>query len=135
MIHISELARGYVKVANDVVKEGDQIEAKILTVDEQKRQIRLSMKALQPETVEPEKPAREPKAGRRAPVAQEPAEDAESTENAGPQLTAMEAAWQMAQDRASSKRKVSRAKRAKPTTSEREDILSRTLEKRLPTGA
>src|SRR5512140_387775 len=63
MIHISELARGYVKNASDVVKEGDEIEAKIINVDRKKRQIRLSMKALQPEVVEEEKPAREPKRG------------------------------------------------------------------------
>ena len=46
MIHISELARGYVKTAHDVVKEGDEVEAKVLTVDYKKRQIRLSLKAL-----------------------------------------------------------------------------------------
>src|SRR5512142_1532106 len=59
MIHISELARGYVKNASDVVKEGDEVEAKIINVDRKKRQIRLSMKALQPEVVEEEAPARE----------------------------------------------------------------------------
>src|SRR5512140_373650 len=61
MIHISELARGYVKAASDVVKEGDEVEAKIINVDRKKRQIRLSMKALQPEVIEEEKPARESK--------------------------------------------------------------------------
>src|SRR5512140_1361635 len=65
MIHISELARGYVKAASDVVKEGDEVEAKIINVDRKKRQIRLSMKALQPEIVEEEKPAREVKRGKR----------------------------------------------------------------------
>ena len=49
MIHISELARGYVKTAAEVVKEGDDLEAMILSVDVKKRQIRLSLKALQPE--------------------------------------------------------------------------------------
>jgi predicted RNA-binding protein with RPS1 domain len=135
MIHISELARGYVKAANDVVKEGDEVEAKILSVDEQKRQIRLSMKALQPEIVEPDKAPREPKRGKRAKVEPVPQEAPDADEPALPQPTAMQAAWQSAQDRAKSKGKVSRAKRAKPLTSEREEILSRTLEKRLPTGA
>ena len=47
MIHISELAHGFVKDAKDVVKEGDEVEAKILSVDAKKRQIRLSLKAMQ----------------------------------------------------------------------------------------
>jgi len=59
LIHISELSRGYVKTASEVLKEGQEIEAKILDVDRRKRQIRLSMKALQPEIVEDEKPTRE----------------------------------------------------------------------------
>src|SRR5512135_1359618 len=61
MIHISELARGYVKSAAEVVKDGDEVEAKVLSVDPKKRQIRLSLRALQPEVVEPEKPQRKPK--------------------------------------------------------------------------
>src|SRR5512146_2437323 len=65
MIHIGERARGYVKNASDVVKEGDEVEAKIINVDRKKRQIRLSMKALQPEVVEEEKPVRESKRAKR----------------------------------------------------------------------
>jgi predicted RNA-binding protein with RPS1 domain len=60
MIHISELSRGYVKTAADVVKEGDEVEAQVLSVDAKKRQIRLSLKALQPEMPEPEKPQKPP---------------------------------------------------------------------------
>ena len=59
LIHVSELTRGYVKTASEVVKEGEEIEAKVLDVDRRKRQIRLSMKALQPEVVEEAKPERE----------------------------------------------------------------------------
>jgi predicted RNA-binding protein with RPS1 domain len=135
MIHVSELARGYVKAAQDVVKEGDEIEAKILTVDLQKRQIRLSMKALQPEIVEPERPEREPRRAKRPKHEQRQTDDLPEEEPSGPQLTAMQMAWQTAQDRAKSKGKVSRHKPAKNLPSEREEILSRTLEKRLPTGA
>src|SRR3972149_6099499 len=43
LIHISELSRGYVNTASEVLKEGQEIEAKILDVDRRKRQIRLSM--------------------------------------------------------------------------------------------
>ena len=49
LVHISEMAHGYVKVPSDVVKEGDEIEAQIIDVNRRKKQIKLSMKALQPE--------------------------------------------------------------------------------------
>ena len=136
MIHISELAAGYVKTASDVVKEGDDVEVKVLSVDPKKRQIRLSMKALQPEAEEPEKPRKKPrkeKHAKSAPQAEQAIDEPEEEE--APSLTAMQMAWQNAQDRARSKGKTSREKRAKPGSAEQEDILSRTLEKRMPTGA
>lgn len=135
MIHISEMARGYVKTAGDVVKEGDEVEAKILTVDYKKRQIRLSLKALQPEILEPEKPRRDIKRGGRhgkghaAPEREVPAE-----EEAPPDLTVMQLAWQSAQERAKSKGNANRTRRPKPSSSEQEEILQRTLEKRVATG-
>jgi small subunit ribosomal protein S1 len=134
MIHISELARGYVKSAADVVKEGDEVEAVVLNVDRKKRQIRLSMKALQPEIVEEEKPVRESKRSKRSKPVEEPQAEAEETQ-AEIELTAMQIAWQTAQDRAKSKEKTQRTKRVKSSSAEQEDILNRTLEKRLPTGA
>jgi ribosomal protein S1 len=133
MIHISELARGYVKNASDVVKDGDEVEAMVLKVDRKKRQIRLSMKAIQPEIVEEVKPERENKRGKKNKKA-EKEEEAQIEENLEPELTAMQIAWQSAQDRAKS-RKSQKSKRIKSSTIEQEDILSRTLEKRLPTGA
>jgi predicted RNA-binding protein with RPS1 domain len=135
MIHISELARGYVKAAGDVVKEGDEVEAKIINVDRKKRQIRLSMKALQPEIVEEEKPARESKRVKHGKKREEPEIEAgEARTESEPELTGMQVAWQVAQERAQSKAKSQRVKRAK-SNSEQEDILDRTLKKRLPTGA
>jgi small subunit ribosomal protein S1 len=135
MIHISELARGYVKAASDVVKEGDEVEAKIISVDRKKRQIRLSMKALQPEIVLEEKPEREPKRGKRGKKhedAEMPVEEPKAEME--PELTGMQIAWQVAQERAQSKH-AQRVKRAKTNSAEQEDILDRTLKKRLPTGA
>ena len=49
LVHISEMAHGYVKVPGDVVKEGDEIEAQVLEINRKKKQIKLSIKALQPE--------------------------------------------------------------------------------------
>jgi small subunit ribosomal protein S1 len=137
MIHISELARGYVKSAGDVVKEGDEIEAKILNVDRKKRQIRLSMKALQPEPEEAQKPAREERkarTGKRPPKKQAEAELEPDTGTQEPELTAMQVAWQSAQERAKSRDKDHKSKRNKSASAEQEEILNRTLEKRLPTG-
>lgn len=135
MIHISELGRGYVKEAKDVVKEGDDVEAKILSVDAKKRQIRLSLKALQPEAVEPEAPQREARRAKRGKKAEEIEIQPQPEEHAEPQLTAMQLAWQAAQDRAKSKDRPGKAKRQREADAEQEEILARTLEKRVATGA
>ncbi len=136
MVHISELAHGYVKAPQDVVKEGDEVEAKVLTVDYKKRQIRLSIRALQPEPAEPEKPKREPKRGGKHPRPEQQAQDeAPTDEPTEPALTSMQVAWQSAQERAKSKDKGSRTRRVKSNSAEQEEILNRTLEKRVPTGA
>jgi len=137
LIHVSELARGYVKTANDVVKEGDEVEAKVLDVDRRKRQIRLSMKALQPEIVEEIKPEREERkvrGGKRNKKQENQSFEMEAQGPSEPQLTGMQVAWQEALER-SKKEKNYKTKMAKASkTQEREDILHRTLEKRLPTG-
>lgn len=49
LVHISEMAHSYVRQPSDLLKEGDEIEAQILEVNRRKKQIKLSMKALQPE--------------------------------------------------------------------------------------
>jgi ribosomal protein S1 len=134
MIHVSEMARGYIKSPSEVVKEGDEVESVIISVDRKKRQIRLSMKALQPETVQEEKPARTGKRGKRGKTRPEPESELEEKQSE-PELTAMQIAWQTAQERAKTREKGQRVKRVKAASSEQEDILSRTLEKRLPTGA
>ncbi|MCJ7435462.1 MAG: S1 RNA-binding domain-containing protein [Anaerolineales bacterium] len=137
LIHVSELARGYVKTANDVVKEGDEIEAKVLDVDRRKRQIRLSIKALQPEIAEEAKPEREDRkarGGKRTKKQEDQSFETEAQGPSEPQLTGMQVAWQEALER-SKKEKNYKTKIAKASkTQEREDIMHRTLEKRLPTG-
>ncbi|HWA98447.1 MAG TPA: S1 RNA-binding domain-containing protein, partial [Pirellulales bacterium] len=58
LVHISELAHGRVFRVRDVVKEGDTIEAKVLSIDPEAQRISLSMKAIQakPEPVKASKP-------------------------------------------------------------------------------
>jgi len=155
MVHVSELTRGYVKTPGEIVKEGDEVEAIVLEVNRKKKQIRLSMKAMMPEIVEEEKPVREreprkerggerggersgerggERGARRGKKREESYEVVDETPKE-PELTAMQMAWQMAMDRAKTKDKGTvKVKVVKPSSSEQEDLLSRTLEKRLPTG-
>jgi predicted RNA-binding protein with RPS1 domain len=140
LIHVSELTRGYVKTASEVVKEGDEIEAKVLDVDRRKRQIRLSMKALQPEpeVVEEVKLEREDRKkgdGKRKGKGkkQEDEYEMEAEVSNEPQFTAMQIAWQQALERSKGQGKV-RTKSYKSTTVEQEGIFNRTLEKRVPTN-
>jgi predicted RNA-binding protein with RPS1 domain len=141
LIHVSELTRGYVKTASEVVKEGDEIEAKVLDVDRRKRQIRLSMKALQPEPevvieeVRPEREDRRKGDGKRRGKGkkQEETYEMEVEVSNEPQFTAMQIAWQEALERSKGRGKV-RAKSYKAANEEQEDIFSRTLEKRVSTN-
>jgi ribosomal protein S1 len=47
LVHISELTHDYIHSPGEIVKEGDEVEVKVLDVDRRKKQIRLSMKALE----------------------------------------------------------------------------------------
>lgn len=49
MVHVSEMADGYVQSPSDVVKVGDVVEVRILKVNRRNRQIDLSMKTPQEE--------------------------------------------------------------------------------------
>ncbi len=141
LIHVSELAHGYVKTASEVVKEGDEIEAKVLDVDRRKRQIRLSMKALQPEpeaVVEEAKPEREDRRkgdGKRKGKGkkQEDEYELEAEVSNEPQFTAMQIAWQQALERSKGRGKV-KSKSYKSANEEQEDIFHRTLQKRVSTN-
>lgn len=129
LLHVSEMGRGRIKHAGKIVKEGDEIEARLLSADRKKRQIRLSTKALQPEIAE----FTETKTSRREKKSLE-ADTANDERHLEPELTAMQIAWQEALERAK-KEKEQRVKLAKAPSAEQEEILARTLEKRLPTSA
>ena len=134
MVHVSELAHGYIKTPGEVVKEGDEVEAKVLDVNRKKKQIKLSMKALEPE-IEEFKPAKKEtkKGGKRGPK-KEAAEVPAQEEEREPEMTAMQIAWQEALNKANADRAY-KVKRSKSNVSqEQEDLLERTMKKRLPTG-
>ena len=132
MIHVSELAHGYVKTPGEIVKEGDEVEAKIIDVDRKKKQIKLSMKALEPE-IEEFKPAKKEnkRGGKHSKKEVETTEPAEPRE---PELTAFQIAWQQAMERAEEGKDLKFRKVKAALTREQDEILNRTLEKRLPTG-
>lgn len=135
LIHVSELAHGYVKTAGDVVKTGDEVEAKVLDVDRRKRQIRLSVKALQEVVVQEasDEPFEQKSKGRRKGKKRDEEFQVEEEVSNEPQYTAMQVAWQQALDKANGKKNI-RAKSIKTTSKEQENLFNSTLEKRLPTG-
>jgi len=134
MIHVSELAHGYVKTPSEVVKEGDEIEAKVLDVNRKKKQIKLSMKALEPE-IEEFKPAkRESKKGGKPGSRKDAVEAVQQEEPKEPELTAMQIAWQEALNRSGEGKDLKLRKSKTGVSQEQADLLNRTLEKRLPTG-
>ncbi|HDD55599.1 MAG TPA: S1 RNA-binding domain-containing protein [Chloroflexi bacterium] len=47
LVHISEMAHGYVRTPTDIVQKGDEVHVKVLKVNRRKKQIKLSMKALE----------------------------------------------------------------------------------------
>jgi len=137
LIHVSELSRTYVKDPSQVVKEGDEVEAKVLSVDRQKRQIRLSLKALQPEVVQEKQPReqRRPRIHRAARKAEPEPAPHEAEVPAEAEVTAMQMAWQQALDKSKEHHKARPGKSGKRMSKEQEDILRRTLDSRVPTSS
>lgn len=132
LVHVSEVAHGYVKDPSQVVKVGDEVEVMILEVNRRKKQIRLSMKAVLPEPEEDlTKPRRGGRGGsrRKSKSVADMMAEIEGEEPKAPEHTAMEMAWQAALDRADASKKASK-KAKKDSSKEQEEILSRTLEQR-----
>jgi small subunit ribosomal protein S1 len=150
LVHISEMAHGYVKVPGDVVKEGDEIEAQVIEVNRRKKQIKLSMKALQPEPVvvveEKPKPSMakfEPRPDREKKPARKPKKRVEQDNSAllssinetnEPEPTVMELAMKEAMEKAKDRKKKQEARKSKASAKEQDDILARTLENKVQTG-
>ena len=104
LVHISELASYRVDEVSEIVKVGDVVQVKVLSVDPRKKQIKLSLKALE-----------------------EFDEDAGEADEAP--LTAMQIALQKAQAaQANPRLRADRKVAAQKARRQQEDILSRTLE-------
>lgn len=146
LLHISEMAHGYVKAPSDVVKEGDEIDVQVIEANRRKKQIKLSLKALVPEPVkeepvrptEMENPRSRPERGKRSsksePRDESGSEMTEKKETAPAEIepTAMEVALREAMQKAKTTKhqSVPKQRRGKTGIREQEELLSRTLEQK-----
>lgn len=146
LIHISELAHGYVRTPGDVVKEGDELEAQVIDVNKKKKQIKLSLKALQPEPVKEEvdqapekskdkrrkKDTKRKKSDEGYMSAEEIAALSGDSASKEAEPTFMEIAIREAMEKAKSRKAEPKAKKVKASglQAEQEDLLARTLEKK-----
>ena len=158
LIHISEMAHGYVRQPSDVVKEGDEIEAQVIDVNRKKKQIKLSLKALQPEPVKEEELPRvftEPvrrerdkdkdKPARRRKTKSPRARGEDGSSNVDDLIatinepekeaepTFMEIALREAMEKAKARKQEDKARKTKGVSQAQEDILNRTLENKVQT--
>ncbi len=126
LVHVSELTHDYIKDPSDVVKEGDEVEVKVLGVNRQKKQIKLSMKALEEPPVKVVKAAEQ----KEAKEAQEEVKDE-------PVPTAMEFALRQAMESAKGREPVQETKTKRKGAGNKNDlekILARTLEHKIHSG-
>jgi small subunit ribosomal protein S1 len=134
LVHVSEISHDYVKTPGEVLKEGDEVEARVLGVDRKKKQIRLSIKATQPK---PEEIAQEAMAEAKKEKGKgkknQKSEEAAETEAKEPELTVMEIAYREALEKNKGKKGSSspEKKKTKSVAQESEEIFSRTLKNRI----
>jgi predicted RNA-binding protein with RPS1 domain len=126
LVHVSEMTHGFIKSPRDIMKEGDEVDVQVLEVDRRKKQIKLSMKALEEK---PEKPTR--------PGKQQKSEKEIVEEKEEPIPTAMEIALREAMERSTSSAQKENPQQAKSKRKEHveeneiEKILQRTLKNKV----
>jgi len=142
LIHISELAHGYVRTPGDVVKEGDELEAQVIDLNKKKKQIKLSLKALQPEPVHeqpaPSAESRKERPRRRKSDRRKKGEvgatgttaQTGETAQAEPDPTAMEIAIREAMEKAKVRKEDTKVKKIKTVSNEQDELLARTLDQK-----
>jgi transcriptional accessory protein Tex/SPT6 len=130
LVHISEITHVYLKDPQEKVQEGEEVEVKVLEVNRRRKQIKLSMKALEDKPIPEEKPAPKKR------VKKAPKKDPEVTDEPVP--TAMEMALRQAMERSKPQPVVDDAEvKEKSTDSDPEldQILTRTLEHKVKTAS
>lgn len=108
LVHISEMATYRVEDVSEVVKPGGEVRVKVLAVDSRKKQIKLSIKAVE--------------------MAEAQSDEGE-VEEVGEELTAMQLAFRRAQQQKAVARAAAQGQRASAKSSRhaQEDLLQRTL--------
>ena len=129
LVHISEITHEYIKDPKQEVQEGDEVEVKVLEVNRRKKQIKLSMKALEEKPVFEKKPAAKKK------KKQSKTSEPEEQEEAIP--TAMELALREAMEKNQSddEDQVETKSKSPAADPELDQILSRTLEHKVKTAS
>lgn len=134
LVHISEMTHGYIKAPTDIVKEGDEVDVQVLEVNRRKKQIKLSMKALEEKPDVLTKVTQQVKEKEKD---KDRGKQDEVAEKEVPVPTAMEMALREAMERSKSKGPAGKVKsKRKPAENEDEleRILSRTLQHKVRTG-
>jgi small subunit ribosomal protein S1 len=128
LVHISEITHEYIKDPKQEVQEGDEVEVKVLDVNRRKKQIKLSMKALEEKMVFEEKPAAKKKKQSKT---TQPVEQEEAIP------TAMELALREAMEKNQSENEsqVETKNKSASENPELDQILSRTLEHKVKTAS
>lgn len=130
LVHISEITHDYIKDPKEVVQEGEEVEVKVLDINRRRKQIKLSMKALEEKPVL-EQTSTQKKKGKTGPTAVP-----EEPEEVIP--TAMELALREAMEKTQSGIVEDRGDPKNKSThsnAELDQILSRTLENKVRTAS
>ena len=133
LVHISEMTHGYIKSPSEVVKEDDEVEVQVLDVNRRKKQIKLSMKALEEK---PDVLARAVQQVKEKDKDKEKEKKEDEAAKEEPVPTAMEMALREAMERSKSKAPSGKAKTKRKTSDkdELENILNRTLQHKVRSG-
>jgi small subunit ribosomal protein S1 len=136
LVHISEMTHDFIRTPGEVVKEGDEVQVKVLDVIKQKKQIKLSMKALQQKPEEVVKTTIE-KVDKREQHAREREKESDTKEEVkeAPVPTAMEMALREAMgkkgmDNVNLLAEKKKKRKTQAANQELETIYSRTLKTR-----
>ena len=130
LVHISEITHDYIKDPKQAVQESNEVEVKVLEVNRRKKQIKLSMKALEDKPISKEKPVQKKKG---KPT---PANVPEEKEEAIP--TAMEMALREAMEKTQSgvvEDDIPTKSKSTNADPELDQILSRTLKHKVKTAS
>ena len=103
MVHVSEMANGYIGQPSDIVKVGEEVDVRVLEVNPKKRQIKLTMKM-------------------------DLELDVEEEEEETPALTPMQVAFQAARQQNQPSGAAGKGNKSSVDRSEHEDIFARTIQ-------